>query len=48
MQAHAHYVRMCVAHLRQQIEPTPASPRYIVTERGVGYRLQPTGGHRVA
>jgi two-component system, OmpR family, KDP operon response regulator KdpE len=28
-----------VSHLRQKIEPDPASPRYIITKRGVGLRL---------
>lgn len=33
------YVRIYVSHLRQKIEPDPAHPRYILTERGVGYRF---------
>lgn len=41
----SHYVRMCVAHLRRQIEPTPEHPQYILTERSVGYRLEPHGEH---
>lgn len=32
-----------IAHLRQLIEPDPRHPRFIVTERGVGYRFQPPG-----
>ena len=28
-----------VLRLRRKIEPDPAQPRYIVTERGVGYRF---------
>jgi DNA-binding response OmpR family regulator len=48
MQLRPHYVRMCVAHLRRQIEPQPESPCYIVTERAVGYRLQPSGGRHAA
>ncbi len=35
------YVRIYVAHLRQKIEPDPATPRYIITEPGVGYYFQP-------
>jgi DNA-binding response OmpR family regulator len=31
------YVRIYVAHLRRKIEPSPSSPRYILTEPGVGY-----------
>jgi two-component system KDP operon response regulator KdpE len=31
------YVRIYVSHLRQKIEPDPSSPRYILTEPGVGY-----------
>ncbi len=34
------YVRIYVSHLRQKIEPTPAVPRYIITEPGVGYYFQ--------
>lgn len=35
----AHYVRLYVNYLREKIEPDPSSPRYILTERGVGYRF---------
>jgi DNA-binding response OmpR family regulator len=30
-----------IAHLRRQLEANPRHPRLILTERGVGYRLQP-------
>ncbi len=35
----AHYVRLYVNYLRQKIEPDPANPKYILTERGLGYRF---------
>lgn len=34
-----HYVRLYVNYLRQKLEADPANPRYILTERGVGYRF---------
>jgi two-component system KDP operon response regulator KdpE len=33
------YLRLYITYLRQKIEPDPAHPRYILTERGVGYRF---------
>jgi two-component system KDP operon response regulator KdpE len=35
----AHHVRVYMRSLRQKLEDDPAQPRYIVTEAGVGYRL---------
>ncbi len=35
----AHYVRLYVNYLRQKIEPDPSHPRYVLTERGLGYRF---------
>lgn len=35
-----HYVRVHMAELRKKIEDTPAHPRFLVTEPGVGYRLR--------
>ena len=35
-----HYVRIYMGHLRQKLEHDPAQPRHLVTETGVGYRLQ--------
>ena len=32
-----HYVRLYVSYLRDKIEPDPAHPRYILTEKGLGY-----------
>jgi len=34
-----HYVRLYITYLRKKIEPDPAHPKYILTERGVGYRF---------
>jgi len=36
---HRQYLRVYVTHLRQKIEPDPASPTLIKTEPGVGYRF---------
>ncbi|MGX1126035.1 response regulator [Pseudomonas defluvii] len=35
----SHYLRIVVAHVRQKLGDDPTSPRFIVTEPGVGYRL---------
>ncbi len=35
----SHYLRLYVTYLRQKIEEDPSHPRYILTERGVGYRF---------
>jgi two-component system KDP operon response regulator KdpE len=35
-----HYLRVQMRSLRRKIEPDPARPRYLMTEPGVGYRLQ--------
>jgi DNA-binding response OmpR family regulator len=32
-------LRLYITYLRQKIEPEPGHPRYILTERGVGYRF---------
>jgi two-component system, OmpR family, KDP operon response regulator KdpE len=32
-------LRLYITYLRQKIEPEPSNPRYIFTERGVGYRF---------
>lgn len=36
----AHYLRIYMGHLRHKLEDDPAQPRYMITETGVGYRLQ--------
>jgi DNA-binding response OmpR family regulator len=33
------YVKRYIWYLRQKVEDDPASPRYIETVRGFGYRL---------
>jgi two-component system, OmpR family, KDP operon response regulator KdpE len=35
----AEYLRVYVNRLRQKLETQPGSPRYLVTEPGVGYRF---------
>jgi two-component system KDP operon response regulator KdpE len=37
------YVKVYVSRLRAKIEPDPDRPRYILTERGLGYRFQVPG-----
>jgi two-component system KDP operon response regulator KdpE len=32
-------LRLYITYLRKKIEPNPSTPRYIYTERGVGYRF---------
>lgn len=34
-----HYVRLYINYLRQKLEKDPTKPKYILTERGVGYRF---------
>ena len=34
-----HYLRLYINYLRQKLELDPSNPRYILTERGVGYRF---------
>jgi len=35
----SHYLRLYINYLRQKIEVDPSNPKYILTERGVGYRF---------
>lgn len=40
-------LRVHLHHLRRKIEPDPRHPRYVRTERGIGYRFQTVAeGHR--
>ncbi len=34
-----HYVRLYINYLRKKLEEDPADPKYILTERGIGYRF---------
>ncbi len=36
-----HYLRVYLAQLRRKLEPDPARPRHLITEPGIGYRLEP-------
>ena len=36
-----HYLRVYLAQLRRKLEPDPAHPRHLLTEPGIGYRLEP-------
>ncbi len=35
----SHYLRLYITYLRQKLEENPSNPRYILTERSVGYRF---------
>ncbi len=34
------YLRVYVSQLREKIEPDPKSPSYVITEPGIGYRME--------
>lgn len=34
------YLRVYLAKLRRKLEPEPARPRHLITEPGMGYRLE--------
>lgn len=38
------YLRLYISQLRKKLEPDPGSPRYLLTEAGMGYRLRLDGG----
>jgi len=35
-----HYLRVYVGQLRRKLEPDPTAPRHLITEPGIGYRLE--------
>ncbi|MDL5485933.1 response regulator [Microbacterium wangruii] len=37
------YLRLYVSQLRKKLEPDPSAPRYLLTEAGMGYRLEGVG-----
>jgi two-component system KDP operon response regulator KdpE len=38
-EAQTHYLRVYMAHLREKLEADPKTPRLLLTEAGIGYRL---------
>lgn len=38
-EAHTHYLRVHMTHLRQKLEREPHTPRHLKTDAGIGYRL---------
>jgi two-component system KDP operon response regulator KdpE len=40
---HTHYLRLYMGQLRAKLENTPADPQRLLTEPGVGYRLESAG-----
>ena len=40
------YLRLYMSQLRKKIEPDPSHPRYLLTETGMGYRLDPGPGQK--
>jgi two-component system KDP operon response regulator KdpE len=39
-ESETNYLRVYVAQLRAKLEPNPATPRYLITEPGIGYRFE--------
>lgn len=42
------YLRLYLSQLRKKLEPDPAAPRFLLTEPGMGYRFDPSGGESVS
>jgi two-component system KDP operon response regulator KdpE len=40
-ESETNYLRVYIAQLRRKLEPDPSRPRHLITEAGMGYRLQP-------
>lgn len=40
VQGEVEYVRIVIGQLRRKLEPEPEQPRYILTERAIGYRFR--------
>jgi two-component system KDP operon response regulator KdpE len=38
---HSHYLRIYMSHLRSKLEDNSTRPQHLMTETGIGYRLQP-------
>jgi two-component system KDP operon response regulator KdpE len=36
------YLRVYIGHLRHKIEKDPTKPEWLLTERGIGYRFEPS------
>ena len=43
-QVETNYLRVYMAKVRSKLEPEPSRARYFITEPGVGYRFESTGG----
>ena len=39
--AETDYLRVFLASIRRKLEPVAGSPRYFITEPGMGYRFDP-------